>query len=215
MTMKKKEIVTRKWKIGQKCWWDRECTKQNRKYSEGPTRKKLKELIKKVWNGEGFPEDWKRAGIMANYKKGNAEVPENYRAILNERLRKDVEQKGILPDTQSRFRKHRGTIDNGYILHHVAERKTLKNKRKVYALFVDLEAAFDAVKRGKFWEALAERGVRKGLIERIKEIYTETRNVVKTSDGVSEEFWTGEGLRQGARSVHHCTLFSWRIWKSA
>ncbi|XP_078036902.1 uncharacterized protein LOC144470014 [Augochlora pura] len=120
-------------------------------YSEGSTRKKLKELIKKVWDGEGFPEDWRRAAYKI------------YATILNEKLRKDVEEKGILPDTQAGFRKHSGTIDNAYILQHVVERETLKKKGKVYALFVDLKATFDTVKR---------------------------------NEGMTEEFWTGEGLRQ-------------------
>ena len=43
---------------------------------------------------------------------------------------------------------------------------------KVYAIFVDSRAAFHKVKRAKLWKAMEERGVRRGLIERVKEIFT-------------------------------------------
>ena len=133
-------------------------------FSKGNTRKKLKEVIRKVWAGKRFPEDWRKVVITALHKKGNTENPENYRpisllsttynifAILNEKLRKETEIKKILPELQAGFRQHRGTIDNGYILQHIVERETQKKKGKVYAMFVDLKAVFDTVQRGKLWK---------------------------------------------------------------
>lgn len=38
-------------------------------------------LINKIWNGEGFPEDWKMSLITPIYKRGDKGKVENYRGI--------------------------------------------------------------------------------------------------------------------------------------
>lgn len=96
-----------------------------------------------------------------------------YAAILNERFTADMEKKKILSDTQAGFRKERCTIDNIYVLQYVVEKKLRKKGGKVYGFFVDLRTAFDSVNRDELWETMQRKGIRKGLIERIKEIYQE------------------------------------------
>ena len=44
---------------------------------------------------------------------------------------------------------------------------------------------------------MRERGVNEGLIERIKEIFVETRIRVRIGEQKEKVFWTGRGLRQG------------------
>lgn len=96
------------------------------------------------------------------YKKGDPIITSNYRgitllctayklyaAVLNERIRTDMERKGIIDDTQAGFRKERSTIDNVYILQHVVKREIKKKGGKVFAFFIDLWAAFDSVNRNK------------------------------------------------------------------
>ena len=65
------------------------------------------------------------------------------------------------------------------------------------AMFVDLKAAFDSVDRRILWEAMEKRGVRAGLMERVREIYGETISRVKVGGEVGERFWTAKGFRQG------------------
>ena len=68
--------------------------------------------------------DWKIVVITTVFKKGDESSPKNsrdisllctaykiYASLLNDRLKRDVEEKGILPDTQAGFRKKRGMID--------------------------------------------------------------------------------------------------------
>ena len=43
---------------------------------------------------------------------------------------------------------------------------------------------------------MRERGINKGLIERIKEIFVETRIRVRIGERKGEVSWTGRGLRQ-------------------
>lgn len=44
---------------------------------------------------------------------------------------------------------------------------------------------------------MEKEGVKKGIVERVKEIYEETRNTVRVSEKESKEFQTEDGLRQG------------------
>jgi len=179
-------------------------------YSEGQLRKKLKEMLRRVWRREGFPEEWREGIIMPIYKKGDPTKIENYRGIsllnsaykiyagiITERLKEEAEREKALQETQAGFRKRRGTMDNVYILQHVIKRELGKKGGRIFGFFIDLKAAFDKVDREELWIAMEKRGISIGLINRIKEIYRSTKNAVKVHGGVSDWFWTEKGLRQG------------------
>jgi hypothetical protein len=68
---------------------------------------------------------------------------------LSERLKREIEEKGVLPDSQAGFRKGRGTVDNVYILDHLARNELRKKGGRMNALFIDFKAAFDKVDRVK------------------------------------------------------------------
>ena len=147
--------------------------------------------------------------LIPLYKKEDVNLPGNYRGIsllpsaykvytyiLSVRLVKEVEELGLLPDGQAGFRKKRSTIDNIYILNYLIK-KTKHEKQKLYAVFVDLKAAFDTVNREKLWLIMENLGISKYLIEKIKELYEETKVKVRFGNEFTEEFWTVKGLRQG------------------
>lgn len=151
-----------------------------------------------MWRGEGWPETWKEGTIVPVVKKGRGEVARDYRGItivpsmykiyalvLTERLRKEVEGKGMLSKIGFRvgFRKGKGTMDNIFVLKYLINRQLKKKGGKLIALFVDLKAAFDTVSRKTVVEAMKERGVRKGLVERIEEVLRETRSRVRIGGG--------------------------------
>ena len=115
---------------------------------------------------------------------------------LNGRIKKEIETKKILPDTQASFRKGRGTINNIYILQHVTEKAIEKKKGKLYTFFIDQRAAFDRIVREKLWETMENAGIGIDLVNRTREIYTETRNKIKVGEEMSRAFWTEEGVRQ-------------------
>ena len=62
-----------------------------------------------------------------------------------------------------------------HILNHITQRAK-NRKEKLYALFVDLKAAFDTVVREKLWEIMEKKGISKYIIEKIKGCYKETQN---------------------------------------
>lgn len=130
-------------------------------YSEGQIKKKLKELLKRVWRGEEFPDKEQREELITPiYKKGDPRKVENYRGItllntaykiyagiITERLKNEVEKKKTLQETQKRFRKRRGTMNNVYILQHIVKKQLEKKEGRSYGFFIDLKAAFNKVDR--------------------------------------------------------------------
>jgi len=125
-------------------------------------RSKLVNLLKQAWKGNKIPEDWRRSIVVPLYKRGDKNVPSNYRGIsllcsaykvfaeiIRRRLEEKTERRRLLPETQTGFRKERSTLDNIFVLSHVAQRERIREEgdRKVYAFFADLKAAFDNVDR--------------------------------------------------------------------
>ena len=56
--------------------------------------------------------------------------------------------------------------------------------------FIDLEKAFDKVKRDVIWKCIERRGVDNELIEAVKNYYRKTRNYIRTNNEESKEFET-------------------------
>lgn len=64
-------------------------------------------------------------------------------------------------------------------------------------MFVVSKAAFNMVDKEVFGEAMKEKGIRVGLIERIKEMYRKTKSRVRVGKKMGKMFWTVRELRQG------------------
>jgi hypothetical protein len=76
-----------------------------------------------------------REGVICPiYKKGE---------ILNERMKREIEEKGVIPDSQAGSRKRRDSMDNVYILDHLITNELKKKGRRMCVLFVDFRAVFD------------------------------------------------------------------------
>lgn len=118
----------------------------------------------KVWKEGQLPTDWKKSIIVPLYKRGDQEKVENYRGIsllcsayklyteiIRNRLENEMKEKEMLPESQTGFKKGRSTLDNIFVLNHIIQREKKQGKEggKVYALFIDLKAAFDKVDREK------------------------------------------------------------------
>ena len=82
--------------------------------------RKLGRIFRKVWSGEGIPEDWKRALMVSLYKKGDKERTGNYRGIsllgtayklytdiLRKRLEKEMERQ-VYSRRSGRFSERKG-----------------------------------------------------------------------------------------------------------
>jgi len=110
-----------------------------------------------------------------------------YSFALAERLREEVEGRGMLPPSQTRFRKGIDTIDNIFILNYLINRQIRKKGGKLIAVFVDLRTAFDSVDRGILL-ALKERGIREGSVEIVAEVLKVTKSRIRMRGEMGESF---------------------------
>jgi len=108
--------------------------------------------------------------------------------------------KGSLLETQGSFRKGRGTMDNVRILQRVKNIEVSKRRGKMYGFFMDLMATSDKIDKRILWRAMEERVIRRGLIERVKEIYGHTKNSVRVHGIIANWFGARKEVRQGCPS---------------
>ena len=169
------------------------------KYAPKEVGEALWELLRKMWNGEGISEDWKKGVICPIYKKGDKRVAKSYRGvtlmdtvykiyagILDERLKAEIESK--LEESQFGFRNGTGVTGAVFVINRIIYKQLGKEKGKLYACFADLRPAFDRINREKLEEKIRKMGVNEKLSRRIKELYCETKNVVRVKNYSTREF---------------------------
>ena len=168
-------------------------------------------LYHSVWTTNEIPKDWKKSKLVALWKgakKGSKDDPNAYRGlqigstlckilviIIINRLKTWYEDQ--LLDEQQGFRTGRGTADGVYIIKRVQEISS-KMKKPVYALFVDLSAAFDHIIRDFMFNSILNRlppNVNSKLIQLLQNFYiVTTTSLAETPDDCFELFL---GVRQG------------------
>lgn len=118
-----------------------------------------------------------RRNYSAHNEKGRRKKVDEYRVtlmptlykvyvVLMKKLREGTEDKGIIPQNQTGFRKGMGTMDNIYTLNFLINRQIERKRGKMVVFFVDLKAAFDSVNREILMEAIKERRIREGLTKK-------------------------------------------------
>ena len=140
----------------------------------------LHKLFEVVWSEELVPPKWREVNL---FKKGDREDPGNYRGktllsvvgkvfckIVNDRLVRHLESGGVLHEGQAGFRAKRSCVDNIYVLSELVQGR-LREGRKTYAFFLDVQKAYDTVWRNGLWVKLWELGVRGKMWRVIKEMY--------------------------------------------
>lgn len=98
------------------------------KYGGDWARREMWQVVKDIWEGKGWPEEWSTGLIVPIKKKGEGKSVEDHRGvtlmtvgykvyaeILKNRLEERVNELGCIPDNQTGFRKGMGTIDHIYI----------------------------------------------------------------------------------------------------
>ena len=139
----------------------------------------LSELYKVEWREMKIPEKWNESKVILLHKGGHkSKRVKNYRPIaltdtigeifckvLNNRLRKCIESRGILSEGQNGFRMDRRGEDNLFIIREVIE-WCIRGKKKGYLAFLNIEKAYDRINSELLCKVLS----RVGMIERIVRI---------------------------------------------
>ena len=113
-------------------------------------RRRLLDIVVRVWRGSEVPQQWKDAIIMVLHKKKDRTESGNYRGIslvahagkillkiIARRLSEYCERVGILPEEQSGFRPNRFTTDMMFVIRPLQE---LARKKRIplYVWFTTL-----------------------------------------------------------------------------
>lgn len=162
-------------------------------------------LFGKILDERKIPDEWKDSHTIPVYKKGSKFSPENYRGItlLNTCLKlftavlKDIlEEVVTTAEEQQGFRKNRGTTDAIFMVRQLME-KSIEFNKPLFLCFVDLEKAFDRVRKGDVLQILNERNVPRYLIELVSDLNTNTRTQIVAREGLTDVIVINRGVRQG------------------
>jgi len=175
-------------------------------------------IFRLFFEKETVPVDWTRGLVVPLYKDGDKYVGDNYRGItllsvvgklytvvLNKRLSKWCEKKGVLVDEQAGFRVNRSTIDQIYALKEVIQGRR-KKRRDTYCCFLDIRKAYDTVFREGLWRRLREVGVVGKMWRVLKNVYVKVESSVVVNEERTEWFELFTGVRQGC--ILSPTLFA-------
>ena len=148
-----------------------------------------------------FPKAWRRAVLVLIEKPAKEGVTSGYRpiclldtvgkileAVLERRLREELEEKGALSDRQYGFRKGRSAIDAMKIINlkvKEATNKATQHRRLCLLVTIDIRNAFNTARWSVIIEELERWQVSRYLIETVKSYLTD-RSVLVGEDRIIE-----------------------------
>uniref|UniRef100_UPI003AF6F7D4 RNA-directed DNA polymerase n=1 Tax=Thiolapillus sp. TaxID=2017437 RepID=UPI003AF6F7D4 len=158
-------------------------------------------LFNKFFSEGRYPEQWTRSVIVPLFKKGDKDIPNNYRGIsllsvaskcyttvLRNRLTKWMDDHEKVVEAQAGFRKGYSTIDHIYTLSAVIEKYLSRKGGKLYVAFIDLQKAFDSVNRTSLFLSLVKAGLSGPFLNAIKAMYRSVISCVRVNNKVTEFF---------------------------
>jgi exonuclease III len=175
----------------------------------------LLKLFNLVLESGIFPQEWCIGLIVPLFKNGNREDPTNYRGItlsscmgklftkvMNGRLYKFLASSGMLNDYQIGFKKGCGTTNHIFVLKCIID-QAKKNKKKIFAAFIDFQKAFDTVWREGLFYKLLKSGLSTPFCDLLKNMYSQLVSGIKVRNKRTPFFKSEVGTRQG------CNLSPW------
>ena len=177
------------------------------KASQDISAEALETLLKKVWEENQVPQDWKDGHLTVLPKKGDLTYCDNHRGIMLlstpgkvlskiilERLKTAIDEK--LRKNQAGFRPGRSCSDQIITLRIIIE-QCLEMRKPCILNFVDYQKAFDSLDRKTLWKILAYYGVPQKIISIIKCMYDNQNVKVMFKGKLSNSFIVKTGVRQG------------------
>ena len=154
------------------------------------------------------PSDWLNAGLVPLFKKGDTNIPANYRGIalmptaaklfnkmILSRIRVLVEPK--LRDSQNGYRPHRSCPQHILALRRLVETCSIYQGQSAVITFIDFKKAFDSVHRSYLLDTLVEFEVPEYLIKAVMSLYWGSTVQVVTKDGLTDKIPVNRGVLQG------------------
>ena len=177
------------------------------KYAGREVHEKIYNVVKKIWNEEVMPDEWRQGILIPLHKKGDRGLCENYRGICLLAVgykifakviygRLNVHSEQLLGEYQAGFRASRSTIDQIFSIRQIME-KCWEYNKDTWHLFVDFKQAYDSIHRQSLWAILGDFNIPHKLIRLVKLCYNNTECRVRVGGEVTEPFQVEDGLKQG------------------
>lgn len=165
-------------------------------------------------------DEWRKSIIIALPKKGDLSQYSNYRGIalmsiagkvynrlLLLRIRDKIDK--LLRPTQNGFRQHRGTCEHILAMRRLVEDTSIRKGGFLVLTFIDFKKAFDSINRSRMFKVMSAYGVSDRVIRQVSAMYANTTAMVRTIDGMSDEFDINAGVLQGDTLAPF--LFVWMV----
>ena len=120
----------------------------------------LLKLVNIIFSQQIYPTKWAENFLKPIFKKGSITDPDDYRGlaigsvfaklfsfILLKRLLDYIDIKKLISPEQIGFMKGKSTSDHIFLLRTIVEKVVKRNKKKLYAVFIDFKKAYDTVNR--------------------------------------------------------------------
>lgn len=169
----------------------------------------ITDIFNKVFDAGYFPQSWSMGYIVPIHKKGDKNVPNNYRgvtllsnfgklftSVLTNRVETWFEENNLLSDAQFGFRKGSSTVDAIFVLNNLIQHY-INTITRLPCAFIDLKKAFDSVERNALWLKLFNMGLDGKILVMFRSMYTVVKSCVKHCNTFSDFFNISVGLRQG------------------
>ena len=170
----------------------------------------LLKIVNVIFSEHIYPSKWTLNFLKPIFKKGSTTDPDNYRGlaigsafaklfsfILLKRLINFMDSKALLSPEQIGFIKGKSTSDHIFFLQTIVEKVVKKNKKKLYAVFIDFKKAYDTVNRKLLMKKLQALGINGTFMRNIMTMYRKTEYSVKLKDGHTSGIMSNLGLKQG------------------
>ena len=157
-----------------------------------------------------FPDKLKIAKVITLFKKGNPELPSNYRPIsllpifskifeklTHRRLYRFLEIHDVLFSLQFGFQENH-SIDHALVSLTETVKNTLDNKRFGCGIFIDLQKAFDTVNHKILLSKLEHYGVRGCALEWFRSYLSDRKQYVSVNGSNSNLLSIACGVPQGS-----------------
>lgn len=166
-------------------------------------------LFNKILVNGAYPKLWSKGIIVPIHKSGSKADPNNYRGItisscmgklfaklMASRLTNFLTGNNILSEYQIGFRPSCRTSDHVFVLKSIIDHMK-KNRKKVFACFIDFRKAFDSVWRDGLLLKLYKCGLGRKFCRLIGNMLSQTQSCVRIGNKVTEYFNSEVGTRQG------------------
>ena len=175
-------------------------------------------LCQQCWHEKAVPQQWHISRVVAIFKTGKVELPDNYRPIsllsvcykvfagvLLDRLKKGGAE-SRMRESQFGFRPRRGTAEALFIARRMIDAAWAMRDGSLLMVLPDWRKAFDRVQPQAMFTALARFGVPPDVIQMVQSMYINREFTVKDAGVESLRHPQQSGISQGcpvAILIHH------------